>query len=30
LLLAEKNKKIQGFSDGVFWERNTLKEQVKK
>jgi site-specific DNA-methyltransferase (adenine-specific) len=29
LLLAEKNKKIQGFSDGVFWERNTLKEQVK-
>lgn len=23
--LAEKDKTIQGFSDGVFWERNSLK-----
>jgi len=34
--LAEKrlaqvkyDKSIQGYSDGVFWERNTLQEQVK-
>ncbi|MFI5237290.1 MAG: DNA-methyltransferase [Ignavibacteriales bacterium] len=27
--LAEHDKKIQGFEDGVFWERNTLSEQVK-
>lgn len=26
---AELNKKIQGYEDGVFWERNTLIEQVK-
>ena len=24
LEMAEKNKRIQGFADGVFWERNTL------
>lgn len=29
LELAEKDKSIQGYSDGVFWERNTLKEQEK-
>jgi site-specific DNA-methyltransferase (adenine-specific) len=29
LELAERNKNIQGFKDGVFWERNTLFEQVK-
>jgi site-specific DNA-methyltransferase (adenine-specific) len=29
LELAEKDKRIQGFEDGVFWERNTLIEQVK-
>lgn len=29
LELAEKNKRIQGYEDGVFWERNTLMEQVK-
>lgn len=27
LSLAEKNKKIQGYSHGVFWERNTLRDQ---
>ena len=30
LKLAEKNKSIQGFSDGVFWERNSLVEQGKR
>jgi site-specific DNA-methyltransferase (adenine-specific) len=29
LELAEQDKRIQGFEDGVFWERNTLIEQVK-
>lgn len=29
LELAEKDKSIQGYSNGVFWERNTLKEQEK-
>jgi len=29
LELAENDKKIQGYEDGVFWERNTLIEQVK-
>ncbi|MGI9558513.1 MAG: DNA methyltransferase [Thermodesulfobacteriota bacterium] len=28
LEIAESNKTIQGYSDGVFWERNTLKEQL--
>lgn len=27
LEMAELDKSIQGFADGVFWERNTLKEQ---
>lgn len=30
LLQAEENKEIQGYKDGVFWERNTLGEQKKK
>ena len=30
LQMAEKNKQIQGFNDGVFWERNSLREQEKK
>ncbi len=30
LELAESDKSIQGFSDGMFWERNTLSEQKKK
>ncbi len=30
LEMADKDKVIQGFSDGVFWERNTLKGQLKK
>jgi len=29
LELVEKDKKIQGYEDDVFWERNTLIEQVK-
>ena len=29
LELAEKDKRIQGYEDRVFWERNTLIEQVK-
>lgn len=29
LLYAEKDKRIQGYEDGVFWERNTLREQLK-
>ena len=29
LQFAEKDKRIQGFEDGVFWERNTLRE-IKK
>jgi len=29
LALAEMDKSIQGFSDGVFWERNSLGEQKK-
>lgn len=27
LAMAEKDKSIQGYSQGVFWERNTLTEQ---
>jgi len=27
LALAEDEKSIQGYADGVFWERNTLSEQ---
>ena len=29
LELAENDKRIQGYEDGVFWERNTLIDQVK-
>jgi len=29
LLLADENSAIQGCSDGVFWERNTLGAQTK-
>lgn len=29
LEIAEACKEIQGYSDGVFWERNTLAEQKK-
>ncbi|MFQ3549004.1 MAG: DNA methyltransferase [Armatimonadota bacterium] len=28
LEMAENDKTIQGYSDGVFWERNTLNEQT--
>jgi site-specific DNA-methyltransferase (adenine-specific) len=27
LALAEKDRTIQGYVDGVFWERNTLQDQ---
>ena len=30
LELAENNKTVQGYLDGVFWERNTLKNQDRK
>jgi site-specific DNA-methyltransferase (adenine-specific) len=30
LALADNDTSIQGYSDGVFWERNTLLEQKKK
>jgi site-specific DNA-methyltransferase (adenine-specific) len=30
LNLADHDKSIQGFSGGLFWERNTLSEQRKK
>ena len=30
LQMAGANKEIQGYNDGVFWERNTLREQKKK
>ena len=30
LKLAESDSSIQGYNDGVFWERNTLIEQIKK
>lgn len=30
LMLAENDKTIQGYSDGVFWERNTLAAQKKQ
>ncbi|HEY7750673.1 MAG TPA: DNA methyltransferase [Ignavibacteriaceae bacterium] len=29
LQLADKDDRIQGFENGVFWERNTLREQNK-
>lgn len=30
LALAEEDNSIQGYSDGVFWERNTLREQLRR
>lgn len=30
LSLADEKKEIQGYSDGVFWERNTNNEQIKR
>ena len=30
LLMAEQDTSIQGYSDGVFWERNTFAKQAKK
>lgn len=30
LVLADKDRRIQGYVDGVFWERNSLKEQPKQ
>lgn len=30
LEMAESDKSIQGYTDGVFWERNTLTLQTKK
>jgi site-specific DNA-methyltransferase (adenine-specific) len=30
LLLAENDNTIQGYSNGVFWERNTLNLQIKE
>lgn len=30
LMLADQNISIQGYQDGVFWERNTLNEQVSR
>lgn len=29
LEIAEQDKSIQGYVDGVFWERNTLNDQVR-
>jgi site-specific DNA-methyltransferase (adenine-specific) len=30
ILLAEKDKSIQGYKDGIFWERNTFQNQNLK
>jgi site-specific DNA-methyltransferase (adenine-specific) len=30
LHLAEREQAIQGYTDGVFWERNTLAAQKRK
>jgi site-specific DNA-methyltransferase (adenine-specific) len=30
LALAEANKTIQGFADGMFWERNSLSDQKSR
>jgi site-specific DNA-methyltransferase (adenine-specific) len=30
LLLSDNNRNIQGYSNGVFWERNTLSLQMKE
>lgn len=29
LAIADEDKSIQGYSEGVFWERNTLRAQIK-
>ena len=29
LEMADVDSSIQGYTDGVFWERNTLSEQKK-
>ena len=29
LMMADKDKQIQGYTDGVFWERNTTPQQLK-
>jgi len=29
LAMAENDKSIQGYTDGIFWERNTLNEQMR-
>jgi site-specific DNA-methyltransferase (adenine-specific) len=29
LELADSDKVIQGYADGIFWERNTLTQQIK-
>ena len=26
--MADEDSSIQGYTDGVFWERNTLAEQI--
>ena len=26
--MADEDSTIQGYTDGVFWERNTLAEQI--
>jgi site-specific DNA-methyltransferase (adenine-specific) len=28
--MADEDKSIQGYSDGVFWERNTAQLQKKQ
>ncbi|MCS6988068.1 MAG: site-specific DNA-methyltransferase, partial [Chloroherpetonaceae bacterium] len=28
--IAERDQSIQGYEDGVFWERNSLHEQTKR
>lgn len=30
LQMADKDRRVQGFTDGVFWERNTLAQQQSK
>lgn len=30
LELAAKNRGVQGYKDGVFWERNTFSKQIKR
>ena len=30
LAMADEDRRIQGYADGVFWDRNSLKDQKKK